>query len=260
VYGADRETGSIPRGSPGGCYPPRMASPRTESPWRPASERPDHPLAQLDGAEVGEGVWLGVELGPRNNVGSTYFRAYLESNELGRTAEPVLMGLQNTGRYPGQNWVEVTHFQGRLPLVDGREVEVPEGIDLQIVQALARLVPPGGHLMMEYDSAARRITAQALAARVPPAATPLGAMMFAAECGVAFRDWYIPEGGREGPRKLQGFRALDEEHRRRRAPEMLAELEAFMERSKDLDWLVQAKTRPLAEAAIEVLRHRVDGG
>ena len=56
--------------------------------------------------------------------------------------------------------------------------------------------------MAEYDSEARRVTAQALAARVPPLATPLGALMTAVGCGDAFKVWYISEGGREGPRKL----------------------------------------------------------
>ena len=37
---------------------------------------------------------------------------------------------------------------------------------------------------------------------------------------------------------------------------MFAELEAFMGWSKDLDWLVQSQTRPIAEATITTLRGR----
>src|SRR5690606_23715418 len=103
----------------------------------------------------------------------------------------------------------------------------------------------------------RSLTARALAARVPPVATPLGGMMFAAGC-VAFTDWYIAEGGREGPRKLQGFMAVNEQHVQRRSREMYEDLEAFMQRARDLDWDVQAATRPLAEAALTVLRSRLD--
>lgn len=225
--------------------------------WRPAAEQPSHPLASIDGAEVGNGVRLVIEIGPRNKVGSHYFRAFLDARELGRTPEPVLFGLQNSGPYPGYNWVEVTDFQGRVPVAGGGEVEVPEGIDLRIVETLARLVPPGGHLMMEYDSPHRAMTARSLAAGVPPAATPLGAIMFAAGCGVAFTDWYISEGGREGPRKLQGYRALDAEHEERRGYEMLVSLEAYLDASKDFDWDIQARTRPLAAAAITSLRARL---
>jgi hypothetical protein len=39
---------------------------------------------------------------------------------------------------------------------------------------------------------------------------------------------------------------------------MFADLEAFMGRSKDLDWIVQSQTRPIAEATITTLRSRFD--
>lgn len=221
--------------------------------WRPAAEADEHPLSRLDGVEVGQGVHLAVEVGPRSAYGATYFRAFLESDDLGRTLDPILLGLHSAGAYAGHNWVEVVDYRGRVAMAAG-EVEVPEGIDLQVVQALAALVPPGGHLMMEYESEYRRHTARALAQGVPPAATPLGAMMFSSGCGVAFTDWYIAEGGREGPRKLQGFRAADSVHGTRRAREMVESLEAFMDASAELDWDLQVKCRPLAEAAITVLR------
>lgn len=223
--------------------------------WQPASEAPDTGPARWDGAAVGDDVTLEVWVGPKNHVGSRYFRCYLVS-ELGRTAEPVVFGLQNAGPYPGYNWVEVIDYDNELPLEDGREVEVPAGIERRIFEQFAALVPAGGHLMAEYDSPARRVTALALAARVPPLATPLGALLADVGCGDAFKDWYIPEGGREGPRKLQGFRAVNEEHARRRGLEMLADLEAFLRSAADLDWNLQAQTRPLAQAAIERLRAR----
>ena len=225
--------------------------------WRSVTEAPDHALRTLEGAVVGNGVGLLFELGPKNKVGSDYFRAFLDSGLLGPTTEPVVEGLINRGPYPGFNWVEITASNDTVPLENGEAVQVPEGIQLRIIEALAGLVPPGGHLMVEYDSPHRYMTAKALVAMVPPVATPLGAMMFAAGCGVAFTDWYISEGGREGPRKLQGFRALNWEHERRRGLEMLAGLEEFMARSKDADWDIQMATRPLADATITVLRERL---
>ena len=224
--------------------------------WRPASADPDHALASIDGSSVGENVTLELWLGPKNNVGATYFRIYLRSGDLGRPREPVIFGMQNSGRYPGFNWVEVLEWRNDLPLDDGRTAQVPPGIERLIFQRLAELVPPGGHLMAEYDSPSRAVTAKALAARVPPAATPLGATLTAAGCGVAFRDWYISEGGREGPRKLQGFRALDEQHERRRGLETIDAIEAFLARSADIDWDVQAQTRPIAQEALERLLER----
>ena len=110
--------------------------------------------------------------------------------------------------------------------------------------------------MAEYETPARWVTAAALAARVPPAATPLGRMLSQVGCGVAFKDWYIPEGGREGPRKLQGFSALNEEHARTRGLETIVALETFLADSADVDWDVQAQTRPLAEDVLAELRER----
>ncbi len=217
---------------------------------------PDHLLCTIDGAEVGNGVQLAVEVGSKNSVGSDYFRASLQAEGVGRTA-PFLWGLFNRGPFPGYNWVEVTGSLERVPLDSGDEVQIPEGIDLHVLTTLGTLVPAGGHLMVEYDAAHRATTAQALAANVPPVATPVGAMMFAAGCGVAFKDWYLAEGGREGARKLQGFRAVDAAHEERRGREMFAELEAFMSRIRDVDWDIQAAVRPLAEAAITVLRDRL---
>lgn len=231
-------------------------SPNLPDGWRDASEEPDHLLRALDGAEVGQGVLLRVQIGAPGRTTafrtSRAFRAFLDSSDLGRTLAPVLAG------HVSERWVEVTDFAGSVP-VEGGHVEVPEGIDVQIVEALARLVPDGGHLAMEYASAHRRLTARALRQGVPPVATPLGGMMFAAGCGVAFRDWQVaatsPAG--DGPRRLQGYRALDVAHETRRAPEMLAALEWFMDHSADLDWDLQLKCRPLAEAAITVLRSRL---
>ena len=227
------------------------------SPWRPVSTVPDHPLRAVDGAAVAADVTLAIELGAQNHVGSDCFRAFLVSAQHGATTTPVIGGLCNRGPFPGYNWVEVAYASDRAPLAAGGVLAVTAAIDQRIVQALAAVVPPGGHLMLEYDSPHRATTARALAANVPPVATPLGALMFAAGCGVAFTDWYISEGGREGPRKLQGFRALDAEHEQRRGREMLTALEAFMARSRDVDWDVQMVVRPLAEAAIAVLRERL---
>ena len=239
-----------------------MAGPaeRTEGRWRSATTEPAHPLARLDGAEVGEDVRLEAELGPRNHVGSTYFRLHLVTEAFGRVVEPVVFGLQNSGPYPGYNWVEVIEWRDVLPLPDGRSVEVPAGIERQLFRRLGELVPPGGHLMAEYDSPGRVLTAKALYLKVPPAATPLGETLTAAGCGDAFRDWYIPEGGREGPRKLQGFRATNAEHARARGLEMIAALEAFLARDDDVDWDVLARCRPIAQEALAALQQRYAQG
>ena len=115
-----------------------MTTDRRPSPWHPLTPADAHPLAAIEGAEVGNGVRLSLERGPQSKVGSDYFRAYLVADDLGRTAEPFLWGLINRGPFPGFNWVEVTDSTDRVPLASGDEVAIPEGIDLAVVQALGR--------------------------------------------------------------------------------------------------------------------------
>ncbi len=222
--------------------------------WEPVAARGEHPLALLDGAEVGDDVRMRVLIGPRNHVGSTYFRVHLVTEAFGPVVEPLIFGLHNSGPYPGYNWLEVIDWRDVLALSDGRAVEVPPAIERRVFHSLGSLIPPGGHLMAEYDSPGRVITARALYLKVPPLATPLGALLANAGCGVAFKDWYISEGGREGPRKLQGFRAVDPVHSLTRGREMIATLERFLDRDDDIDWDVLAQCRPIAQEALTALR------
>ena len=222
--------------------------------WRPIVAASDHPLSTLLRREVGQGVRLIAELGPRNRVGAGRFRLFLESREFGRTTLPIVVGVADLAGGERPPWIEVTNLRSRLPLADGREVDVPEGIMLGVIEALAGPVPAGGSLIVEYESSHGAITALALAAGVPAVATPLGGMRFAAGCGSAFRDWARAAGGRAGRRRLQGFRASSVARDRERGTAMRGELEGFMARSKELDWQVQAETRAIAEATITTLR------
>ena len=71
---------------------------------------------------------------------------------------------------------------------------------------------------------------RALGLGIPPVATPLVYLIVQAGCWAGFKDRYIAEGGREGPRKLQGFKALNGEHERRKAVEIAEELKSLLDR------------------------------
>jgi hypothetical protein len=83
-------------------------------------------------------------------------------------------------------------------------------------------------MMVEYDSPEQQDTAHSLALGIPPVATPLGYMLFLAGCGAGFKDWHFAEGGIEGPRKLQGYKALDNQHAQIKAREIAQELTSFL--------------------------------
>jgi hypothetical protein len=95
-----------------------------------------------------------------------------------------------------------------------------------VLPEVARALGEGASLMVGYEG---DDTERALRRRVPPAATPLGLAMLQAGCRW-FKDWYFPEGGREGGTKLQGTLPVNEDRRRRAEGELVAELRAFLQR------------------------------
>jgi hypothetical protein len=185
----------------------------------------DHPLVQLEGKPL-VGAALEIMLGPRNRVGARYFQIALR-DRTGNVSQPLLMALHHAGPYPSYNWIEVIRTNTGFP---EREFALSE-IDLErLFSYLADLIPPGGHIMVEYESAQWAETRLSIGCGIPTVATPLGSMLFRVGCGVAFKDWHFAEGGMEGPRKLQGYKALNERHRRAKANEMAAELRSFLSR------------------------------
>jgi len=185
----------------------------------------DYPLGQLEGKPLGEDT-LEIMLGPKNRVGARYFQLTVRDRS-GNASQPLLLALYNSGPYPSYNWIEVIRLTRKI-IFPEREVSLSE-IDLErLFRYLSDHIPPGGHIMVEYESAEWAETRIAIGCGIPPVATPLGSMLFRVGCGIAFKDWYFAEGGNEGPRKLQGFKALNEKHHRARAAETAAELRSFL--------------------------------
>jgi len=202
-----------------------------------------HPLAALEGRAVGRGMRLRVLLGPTNRVGARYFRLLALHGGEGRE---LAVGLFNRGPYPAYNWLELVRYLGRAP--GGPAVDEP-----RLFRLLGGLVPPGGSLMVEYESPGLEETASLLSLGFPPPCTPLGYALLCAGC-LSFRDWYIPEGGLEGPRKLQGFKPLDEATARKRAAALARLLREVAEASPDRGPGRQA--RVWARRGLRLLRRR----
>ena len=221
--------------------------------------REDHPLGRLQGRALGPGRLL-VLLGPKNAVGACYFQVFLKLADDRLSGEPLLLGLHNSGRYPAYNWIDVIRYEGSAAFEGGEVLDLAaDGLDRRLFRLLGQFIPPGGHLMVEYESEGQRPTERMLTLGVLPVATPLGHLFFLSGCGASFRDWYISEGGREGPRKLQGFKPLDADDARRKARSMAEELRQFLARAprkEHRQW-----EEPARRLARKVLRRlgRVDG-
>jgi len=211
---------------------------------------------QLDQKSIGEDVRLSIAFGSMNRGGSSLFFLFLDTNEFGLADTPVITATYGPKVSLESNWVEVLNYNRRIVFPLERIVEIPEAIEIEIFRRVASLVPQGGKLIVEYDSLDHRLTAEALSLGVPPAATPLGGIMIATGCGVQFINHDLSSGGRSGRRKLIGLRGKNDENDRRLSLAMIYELENFLTWSKELDWLIQSKTRPIAIATITMLKEK----
>ena len=191
-------------------------------------EGSSHPLSQLEGRPL-VGASLVVMLGPQNRYGARYFQTKLRDSA-GRESQPFLLALHQSGPYPSVNWIEVVRLDRTL-VFPNQETFLSEEEMVRLFQHLSDLIPPGGHIMVEYDSAEWEETRLSISCGIPSVTTPLGSILFRIGCGAAFKDWWFAEGGSEGPRKLQGYKALDEDHRRARAAEMAAGLRSFLQKA-----------------------------
>ncbi|MFQ5880512.1 MAG: DUF1122 family protein [Dehalococcoidia bacterium] len=174
--------------------------------WRPAAEE-GNPLACLQGRPLASGT-LEVLLGPTHRYGARYFQLLLGDRHGHLGQPPLLLGLHHHGPYPSYNWIEVIQYNSVVAFASGSTLRLDCQAERQLFRYLGGLIPPGGHLMVEYDTTRWRQTERALVAGVAPEDTELGRLLADAGCGASYKDWYFSEGGAEGPRKLQGRKAL----------------------------------------------------
>jgi hypothetical protein len=192
---------------------------------------------RLDGRKVGAYTLVLSEMRPiRPRGGWRYVKISLRDSR-GKTSTGSLMtGIVSAGGRGVSPWIEcrlfpiVTSGSGR-DSIDARAL----GLEAKIVAILGDLIPPGGHLMIDYENPGQEETFAELVLRVPPAASYLGALMFEAGFRGDFKDWYFSEGGHEGPRKLQANKSPNEAAARQALASHRRELSTFVARSLPSD-------------------------
>ena len=143
---------------------------------------------------------------------------------------PLMTGLISGGGRGVMPWCEGRIFPW-VEFANGEQFDAREaGFEAELISLIGSLIPAGGHLMLEYESPGQSETHRELLLRVPPAATHLGALMFAAGFRGHFKDWYISEGGHEGPRKLQANKSPNATAARDALQFNLDELKQFIRR------------------------------
>lgn len=167
----------------------------------------------------------------RPRVGWMYLAVAVRGDNGEPSRTPLMMGIVSGGGRGVIPWVEGRIYPS-VEFTDGGILDTrATGIEAGFVNLIGEMIPPGGHLMIEYESPGQEDTHAELLLRAPPAATHLGAMMFRAGFRGHFKDWYISEGGHEGPRKLQANKSPGPEAAREALSANLAELREFVKRA-----------------------------
>ncbi len=195
----------------------------------------------------------GKRLGKYNLVVEEKPRRFFDQSSfwLGVGDSALMTGVFSKGRSHIPGWLDAFYFQNRG--IDLKE----DGLEEELFRMVGGLVPAGGHLMVAYGTkygSTAEETFRGLNFQFPEEATPLGYLLFRAGCGVNFKDWYISEGGLEGPTKLQGFKAVDKAHARVRASERIEVLEKFLRKRFLEHGPIEEAARERAKAVLRELK------
>lgn len=194
----------------------------------------------------------------RPRVGWLYLTVALRDSRGALSRSPVLTGIVSGGGRGVQPWLECRFYptvEFDNGAVDARSLE----IEAAVIARLGQLVPPGGHIMIDYETGGQEETFAELVLQVPPAATYLGALMLRAGFRGEFKDWYFSEGGHEGPRKLQGNKPSNPASARRSLQAHLRALRSFIRSRlppRRADAEIVARARRRAQMLIEELGHQ----
>jgi hypothetical protein len=186
--------------------------------------------------------------------GRTYFNIYFQDAH-GRLSEgPVIdKALYSVGGKGVLPWIEIGYYRPEV-IFKKEKVDLPETTNIaftdqewKLFKLLGDFIPAGGHMMMPYDlddNPLSRMTFAAIQKNIPIVATPIGFLLFRTGFTIPFRDWYIPEGGHEGPRKLQFEKPLTDERERVVGQQIIDQLTVFIEQfpeAKDVELVRRCK-------------------
>ena len=161
------------------------------------------------------------------------FEIFLQHAKQGKSSIPVISGLYSEGRQPYlRNWMDMDYFPA-VEFKGGKKADL-HGTETEksLFRLLGRIIEPNGSMMVSYELFSgehqlHRETRKMLEKQTPPILTPIGQLLLEAGCWSNIRDWYIPEGGKEGNKKLQGWKPLNYGVRKKRRKEAVREVEAY---------------------------------
>ena len=196
-------------------------------------QRPRIEIHPLVGAPFRQGVLTLADWRSLRLSGWFGFTLVWEHEPDHYAAPPVFRGIYSRGGKGVAPWADVEfHLELACPLC-GTVCAPDEPAAVELFSLWCRVIPWNGHLSVAYEDDEHEETLQGLKIGVPPVLTPLGFAGYLAGFIGGFKDWYIAEGGHEGPRKLQMNKPLNLEHAERVYQEMQREVTGFMDRWND---------------------------
>lgn len=210
-----------------------------------------------------------VRLKPGRLFSGKVFLTVVLKDRLGRRSDPAVLeqivySMGGKGVLP---WMEIGPYHPRVKFGEGAntaQLDLGRERDLEhrLFRYLGDLIPAGGHIMFPYDldeGPLSLTTFFGLHKGVPMAATPIGALLFRIGFTVPLRDWYIAEGGFEGPRKLQFERPLTPERSEEAQRAVWEELEDFLEKTAGSSDPVILECRENAVDICRGIEERISG-
>jgi hypothetical protein len=142
-------------------------------------------------------------------------RLFIRDSRGNLSSFPVIKGIYSAGGKDGvKPWMDIEYSE-KLGFLEEKETKdglvlSSKSLDRKLFKYLGNAIPSGGHLMVSYEGEQiiHTSTAKSLSMGIPPAATALGFLIFQGGFQL-IKDWYLSEGGHEGPRKLWGEKAPD---------------------------------------------------
>jgi len=215
-----------------------------------------HPLQSLDGKELGKFKLRLTQLKQLSLSGWKGFTLHIQDKGGRLSTSPIVRGIFSSGGKDGvKSWMDINYFE-EATFNDDPPSDIinlsEQALDRQLFAFLAGTVEPGGHMMVSYEDENRvhRDTLTSLAAGIPPAVTPLGELLWWSGFQLV-KDWYLAEGGHEGPRKLWAEKAPDEYWVDKWNRRLITQLIEFLTRSPKPDYL--SLEQPARERAILIL-------
>jgi len=219
-----------------------------------------HPLQSLEGKELGTYKLRLTQLQQLRLSGWRGFTLHLQSKEGKLSASPIVRGIFSSGGKDGvKSWMDINYFEETI----FNDKQLPDIINLsgqrldrQLFEYLARIVEPGGHMMVSYEDENRIHinTLASLAIGIPPAVTPLGELLWWSGFQLV-KDWYLAEGGHEGPRKLWAEKAPDNYWADKWNHLLIGQLSEFLNRNPRPDYMsLEQSARERARTILDKLK------